>query len=84
MRKDEFKYSTRMLTPLGCLKMPSASSSSNYCWSSSSWWQAYWGSPPFCQGRFHRTYVYFGFKQALCTVVAFDVEVEDVVVFIQQ
>ena len=81
MRKDEFKYSSGMFTSSGCLKTPSALSSSDFCWSSSSWWRAYWGSLLFrCGGSTGPMHVYFGIEGAFCTVVAFDVRVEDVVV----
>ena len=50
--KDGFKYLTGMLLSLGHLKTPNASISSNFCWSSSSWWLAYWGSLPFHWGGF--------------------------------
>ena len=56
----------------GCLKMPSVSSLSNFCWSSSSWWRAFWGS-----------LFTLGFETAFCAIVAFDVGVKDVAVLIQ-
>lgn len=42
------------------------------------------GKAAFSLGRFHGTHVYSGFEGALCTVVAFDVGVEDEVVFIEE